>query len=236
MEYLTVGEFIQEFRRRIGDTTCEVPVNNIISWINTALRRLARSKGLDKLFTYHDTFELARLDADGTPAASWKLKGLETDTVQLGMIIDIKSILVLDMTGCCIPNCQPCYMPLDWFRREHPFPEREAPGYPCSFTINQIKGVTQITFDRPIDKPMQLDLIYTAFPPRISSTEEPLRVPYAYSDILMEGVVILFNQESQDYAFARANYEDWDYYVAEAREMLAHQHSGLPLRQIRGSF
>lgn len=236
MEYDTVEDFIREFRQRIGDSTCEIPVANIISWINTALRRLARSRGLDKLFTYHDTFELARLNADGTSAASWSLKGLEDGDVQLGMIIDIKSILVLDHTGCCMSNVTPCYMPLEWFRKEHPFPEKEQPGNPCSFTINQVGGITKVTFDRPLARPLVLDLIYTAFPPRVEKGTDLLRVPYAYSDILMEAVVILFNQEAQDYSFARANYEDWDYMVAEAREMLAKQPSGFPPRVIRGSF
>lgn len=236
MEYDTVEEFIKEFRRRIGDSTCEVPVASIISWMNTALRRLARSKGLDKLFTYHDTFELARLNQDGTPAASWKLKGLETDEVELGMIIDIKSIMLLDTSDCCMEGHHPCYMPIEWFRKEHPFPEKECPGMPCSFTINQLGGVTRITFDRPLPYPMSLDLLYSAFPPRLKNLTDLVRVPYAYSDILMEAVIILFNQEAQDYSFARANYEDWDFFVSEAREMLAKQHSGLPLRYIRGSF
>ena len=236
MEYDTVENFIKEFRQRIGDTTCSTPAKSIIGWMNTALRRLARSRGLDKLFTYHDTFELARLNEDGTPAASWKIQGLKDSGVQLGMIIDIKSILVLDGTGCCMEGYHPCYMPLDWFRKEHPFPEKECPGIPCSFTINQMNGATQITFDRPIDKPLQLDLIYSAFPPRLTSMTDLVRVPYAYSDILMEAVMILFNQEAQDYAFARANYEDWDFLVAEARELLAKQPSGFPPRVIRGSF
>lgn len=236
MNYDTVDDFIKEFRRRIGDSTCQTPVNSIISWINTALRRLARSRGLDKLFTYHDTFELARLNADGTPAASWKLQGLEDGGAQLGMIIDIKSVIVLDEASCCLEDYHPCYMPFDWFRREHPFPEKECAGIPCSFTINQISGVTQITFDRPIARPLILDMVYSAFPPRITSTSDLIRVPYAYSDILMEAVMILFNQEAQDYAFARANYEDWDFMVAEAREMLAKQPSGVPPRVMRGSF
>ena len=83
---------------------------------------------------------------------------------------------------------------------------------------------------------MSIDMIYSAFPPRIKNLTDLVRVPYAYSDILMEGVVILFNQEAQDYSFARANYEDWDFFISEAREMLAAQHTGLPLRNIRGSF
>lgn len=234
--YDTCEEFIKEFRQRIGDSTCEVPVANIVSWINTALRRLARSKGLDKLFTYHDTFELARLNQDGTPAASWKLKGLEDSGYELGMIIDIKSIMLLDTSGCCMEGYHPCYIPLDWFRKEHPYPEKECAGIPCSFTLNQMGGYTTITFDRPLARPVSLDMIYTAFPPRIKNLTDLIRVPYAYSDILMEAVIILFNQEAQDYSFARANYEDWDFFVAEAREMLARQHSGLAPRVMRGSF
>lgn len=234
--YDTVEDFIVEFRRRIGDTTCQVPVNSIISWINTALRRLARSKGLDKLFTYHDTFELAKLNEDGTPAASWRLKGLEDGGDDLGMIIDITSVIVLDHTGCCMADVRPCYMPFEWFRKEHPFPEKECAGNPCSFTIHQIGGITQFIFDRPISHPLTLDIVYTAFPPRIKTIKDFVRVPYAYSDILMEAVLILFNQEAQDYSFARANYEEWDFMVAEAREMLAKQPSGFPPRTLRGSF
>ena len=236
MEYDTVEDFIAEFRRRIGDSTCQTPVKDIISWINTALRRLARSRGLDKLFTYHDTFQLARLNEDGTPAAAWKLKGLKDDGIQLGMIIDIKSVIVLDTSGCCMEGYHPCYMPLGWFRREHPFPEKECPGIPCAFTINQIEGATQFIFDRPISRPLALDMVYSAFPPRIEKLDDLIRVPYAYSDILMEAVVILHNQEAQDYSFARANYEDWDFLVAEARELLAKQPTGFPPRTMRGSF
>lgn len=236
MDYQTVEEFITEFRERIGDSTCQVPVDNIISWINTALRRLARSKGLDKLFVYHDTFQLARLDADGTPAASWKLKGLKDSGYELGMIIDIKSLLVMDADGCCMEGYTPCYMPMNWFRKEHPFPEKECPGDPCAFTIDQFGGLTKITFNRPISRPLNLDMIYSAFPPRVKALTDFIRVPYAYADILMEAVVILFNQEAQDYSFARANYEDWDLMIAEAREMLAKQPSGFPPRVLRGSF
>lgn len=235
MDYDTVEQFISEFRQRVGDTTCQTPAKHIISWINTAMRRLARSRGLDKLFTYQDTFELARLNEDGTPAAAWRLKGLG-DGFKLGMIIDIKSMILKEHTECCPKNCQPCYMPFNWFRKEHPFPEEREPGMPCHFTINQMDGITTIIFDRPIDAPITLDLVYSAFPPRVEKMTDLVRVPYAYSDILMEAVLILFHQEAQDYSFARANYEDWDYFVAEARELLAKQPSGFPLRTIRGSF
>lgn len=234
--YDTVEDFIAEFRKRVGDSTCSIPVSNIISWINTAIRRLARSRGLDKLFTYHDTFSLARINQDGTPAASWLLKGLETDNAEIGMIIDIKSVALLAEDECCGGCCRPCYMPYNWFRKEHPFPECACPGCPCYFTITQVEGYTQIIFDRPISKPMSLDLVYSAFPPRVKGLTDLVRVPYSYSDILLEAVMILYNQEAQDYAFARASWEDWDFFVAEAREMLAQQPSGVMPRVVRGSF
>ena len=148
MDYQTVDEFIKEFRQRVGDSTCDIPASSIITWTNTALRRLARSRGLDKLFTYHDTFELARLNNDGTPATTWKLQGLDSEGAILGMVIDVQSVVVLDNSDCCMADVTPCYMPFRWFRKEHPFPEREPMGDPCAFTISQLGGITRITFAR----------------------------------------------------------------------------------------
>lgn len=236
MNYETAEEFITEFRRRVGDSTCEIPVNNILSWLNTALRRLARSRGLDKLFTYHDTFELARLNEDGTPAASWRLQGLDDNDAKLGMIIDIKSILVVDSSDCGMDKVCLCYMPFNWFRKEHPFPENECAGVPCAFTISQIKNTTTITFDKPIPRPFSLDLVYTAFPPRVQALTDLVYVPLPYIDIVEELVMILYNQEAQDYAFARSSWEDVDFFIAEARELLAKQPEGATPRCLRGSF
>ena len=48
-------------------------------------------------------------------------------------------------------------------------------------------------------------------------------------DLIRDGITIATN-------LTATNYEDWDFFISEAREMLAKQHSGLPLRYIRGSF
>lgn len=236
--YLTVAELTDEFRKAVGDATCEIPVKSIISWLNTALRRLAREKGLDVLFRYQDTFELANINKDGSKSTSWFLRGFKTDdsadSPRIGTIIDIESLLILEADDCRINHKCLCYLPFDWFRREYPFPEEGE----CltAFTVNEFGGDTKLIFNAPAEGHIAVDMVYTAFHPRITSSEELVRIPYAYTDILLECLKILMHEESADMATARSLYEDWDYLVAQARERLHQQKAGFPLRQVRGSF
>lgn len=236
--YLTVSELIEEFRKAVGDTTCEIPAKNIISWLNTALRRLAREKGLDVLFRYQDTFELANINKDGSKSTSWFLRGFKTDdsadSPRIGTIIDIESMLILEADDCRIHHKNLCYLPFEWFRREYPFPEDRD----CltAFTINEFGGDTKLIFNAPAEGHIAVDLCYTAFHPRITSVNELVRIPYAYADILLEYLKILMNMESADMATARALYEDIDFLTTQARERLHQQKSGFPMRQLRGSF
>lgn len=236
--YLTMSELIDDFRRAVGDSTCEIPAKSIISWTNTALRRLAREKGLDVLFRYQDTFDLANTNKDGSKSTSWFLRGFKTDdkadSPRIGTIIDVESLLILKADDCRIEHKDLCYLPFAWFRREYPFPEDRD----CltAFTLNEFGGDTKLTFNAPIEGHITVDMIYTAFHPRITSTKELVRIPYAYVDILIECLKILMSEESADMATARALYEDWDYLTSQARERLHQQKSGLPMRQVRGSF
>lgn len=232
--YLTVSEFIEEFRRSIGDTTCEIPETSIMAWLNAALRRFARSKGLDKLFRYQDTFELAPMNKDGSKSAAWFLRGAGEENKNIGMILNIESLLILDTDTSEVIAKDLCYMPFEAFRREYPFPEQND----ClsHYTVNVFGGDTKIMFNAPIEGHFTLDMVYTAFHPRITSANQTIRIPYAYLDIVIEGVKILQAQESADYATARALYEDWDFLIAEARELLAQQHTAFGLRYMRASF
>ena len=121
-----------------------------------------------------------------------------------------------------------------YFRREYPFPEDND----CltAFTLNEFGGDTKLIFNAPIEGHVVVDMVYTAFHPRITSDKELVRVPYAYLDIVTEGVKIQMNIESADMATARSLYEDWDFLVAEARERLHRQKTTLGLRQVKGSF
>lgn len=236
--YLTMSEFVDEFRKAVGDVTCEIPVKSIINWTNTALRRLAREKGLDVLFRYQDTFELANMNKDGSKSVSWFLRGFKVDdkvdSPRIGTIIDVESLLILEADDCRIRHKELCYLPFAYFRREYPFPEERD----CltAFTINEFGGDTKLTFNAPAEGHIAVDMVYTAFHPRITSTNELVRVPYAYVDILMECVKILMHEEAADMSTARSLYEDWDYLVAQARERLHQQKAGFGLRQVRGSF
>lgn len=237
--FITMKEFIAEFRAHMGDTTCSIEASSIIAWTNTALRRLARSRGCDKLFRFQDTFQLAPINKDGSAAASWFLRGATTDgkteSPRIGTIIDIESIKFL-AAECCNQIKDICFMATRDFDREYPMPELEPAGDPCAYTINQFGGDTKIIFNRPITGHFTISMTYTAFHPRITSEKDILRVPYAYVDILMECVKILQAQEAADYATARALYEDWDFLVSELRETLAKRHSGANLRQLKASF
>ena len=230
-DYQTVKEFIDEFRGRVGDTDCDIPTNSIIAYLNTALRRLAREKGLDKLFRFQDTIELASINNNGMPSAAWnlKLKGM-------GAIIDIISLRVLDKSSCAIFDVNPCYLPYKEFYECNAMPEQNDAGAPTHFTLQNIQGQTRILFDRPIDGPYAIDMFYSAFHPRIKTVNETVMIPYGYSDILTEAVIIFYNMEAADFASARALYEDYDKLVAEARELLAKQPTGTPFRLLRGSF
>lgn len=237
--FQTVGEFIDEFRNHLGDSTCSISSESIISWMNTALRRLARARGCDKLFRFQDTFQLAPMNADGSAAASWFLRGVTTDgksdSPRIGTIINIESIKFLTNDKCDMIK-DICYMPLRDFDREYPMPELEERGCPNVFTLNQFGGDTKLIFNAPIDKSYKVSMTYTAFHPRLSKETDLLRIPYSYSDILMECVKILQAEESADFATARALYEDWDYLISELRESLAMQYDGTRLRQIKASF
>ena len=236
--YLTVSELIDEFRKAIGDVTCETPAQNIIAWLNTALRRLAREKGLDVLFRYQDTFELANMNKDGSPATTWMLRGFKTDeksdSPRIGTIIDVESLLILKADDCHIEKKEICYVPFYYFRKMYPFPEDGD----ClkAFTLNEFGGDTKLIFNAPAEGHITVDMVYTAFHPRVTSAKDIVRIPYAYADILIECLKILQAEESADMATARSLYEDWDYLTSQARERLHQQKAGLGLRQVRGSF
>jgi hypothetical protein len=229
--FLTAKDFIADWRQNIGDTTKEVPEAEIFAFIRKGLRRIAREKGLDKLFQNQDTFELASINTDGTPAATWTLnKGLNS-------IIDIKDVNFLDTNGQKVKVLCPKYMPYGKFRKKFPVPEaNRAGGNPSAFTLLQIQGKTRLIFSCPIDRPYVLDMVYTAFPPMVRRPDDLIHIPYDYLDLLTELVTIFYNLESADGATARALYEDYDKMVPEIREMLAQQDTAVGYRVIGGAY
>lgn len=236
--YIDTAQFIMDFRQNLEDVTGDINTSTIIAYLRTALSRLAREPGLDDLFLYQSTLELGRLKEDGSPAATWTINGIKEEDGErpLGQIINVKSLLILKTENCKVRPAEPCYLPYKYFRKEHPFPESECPGDPCFFTIYQFQGTTKIIFDRPINRPYAIDMLYSAFHPRITSTKDVIRIPQDYEDLLIEYVKSLYYEGTSDFASSRAILEEQDYYIAQIREQLHRNPEALGLRQIQRSY
>nr|DAX59230.1 MAG TPA: hypothetical protein [Caudoviricetes sp.] len=237
--FIDVATFIRDFREQLEDQTGDIMNSTIIANLRSSLSRLAREQGLDALFTYQDTFELGSMKEDGSPASAWTINGLKEDNGTgraIGQIIDVKSLLILKNEDCSVKPVSPCYLPYTYFRRANPFPEGKQPGDPCYFTIQQIQGKTRIIFDKPINKPFAIDMFYSAFHPRITSTKDVIRIPVDYEDLLIEYVKTLYYEGTSDFASAHAVEDKIDYLVAQIREQLARNNSTLPLRQVQRSY
>lgn len=225
----SVEDFIQEFRDRIGDTSKSVPTSYIISYLTTALRRLARTQGMDKLFEYRDVYELAAINGDGTPSAAW-------DLGNIGTIINIQNFKVLKADAGGICKLFPKYKEYDAFFDEHPLPEANTPGKPDYYSYEQLGGITRLLFNRPPDKLVAVDMKYSAFHPRITKITDDILMAFDYCDILIDYCIILHKIETTDQSTARALYEDLDLLVTETVEQLARRHGTLNYRCVPRSF
>ena len=226
--YLT-SEFIQDFRNRIGDSSKSVPPSYIIGFINTALRRLPRQRGLERLYERHDTWELSYLNKDGTPSASW-------DLGNIGKILDIRSLKVLKTVNGAVCDIIPRYLEYHDFVRRFTLPEQKEPGDPCYYTYEQIGTITRLVFDRPPRDLIVLDMLYSAFFPKIVTPSDPILLAWEYSDILEEYVIILHKIETTDQSTARALWEDLDVLAADAIDLLARTKTASGYRMVARSW
>lgn len=230
MDQVTVRDFIAEYRRRIGDTSSSVPSGDIISYMNTALRRLARQDGLDKMFNRRDTFELSQINRDGSYAAAWNLG-------RVGKIIDIPNIkLLVANTEGGVSTIRPKYKSYDWFFDNVSFAEQRLPGPVHYFTIEQFGNNHRLLFDRPPQGLVAIDMKYSAYHPRLSTVNDEILIAWELLDVVTEYVIILGKIETTDMATARALYEDLDVMTTDIKELLAKQPSGLPYRRVNRSF
>lgn len=237
--FLKVEEFIDEVRDRWGDTDCDADDRVIITYLNSALRKLAMEPGMDKLFVFKDTFELASINKDGSKAATWTLDGTREDsedTKCVGSIIDVKNFQLADGQSCALPNITPCYQDPTDFNICNINPEANTPGNPGNFTIMNYGGIHKLIFDRPIDGVKNLDIVYSAFHPRLRNEQDLIRVHWAYLDPIIDHVVIMLHKEGADLNSARAEYEDYDVLVDLLRELLSRNPSAAPFRRLRRSF
>lgn len=226
----TVGDFIDDVRTRIGDTSRSVPASAIMGYLRTALRRIARTDGTDKLFEHRESLDLANINKDGTPSASW-------DLGRLGTIIDIPHLRILKASPSRIRPVSVEYMDVRRFYDNYPVPEQNAPGDPSVFTIDSVgTNTNRLVFNRPPKSLVTVDIWYSVFPERISSPDTPFPIHFDFADVFEEYVIILHNIETTDDNRARALTEDLDILVVELVEMLNRRKKGLPYRRIKRSL
>lgn len=226
--YLT-SDFIQEFRDRIGDTSKSVPPSYITSYLNTALRRLPRQDGLERLFDRRDTWELSSINRDGTPAAAWNLG-------RVGTIIDIRKFRVLKADDGKICEIRPKFREYDDFFDDAPLPEQQPCGDPTIYTIEQLGAINRLLFNRPPSNLVVVDMLYSSFHPRVTAPTDEILISWDYADTLMEYVIILHKIETTDQSTARALWEDLDTLTADLKELLAKRKVATGYRRIARSF
>lgn len=226
---MDVKDFIQEMRDRLGDTSGSIPSGYIISYLNTMLRRTARSEGLEKLFQHRDTFELASINRDGTAAAGW-------DLGNIGKIIDIDNLRVLKASESGVKELRPKFVEYDEFFDYAVLPEQQTPGDPDYYTIEQIGSLNRLLFNRPPCNLVAIDMKYSAFHERITSVDGKIYLDWNYLDYILDGVIILHKTETTDMATARALYEDLDTLLVDMKEQLARRKTSLGYRRVRRSF
>lgn len=227
--YQTVKDFAQEVRERLNDTSGSMTNSQIVSYLNTVLRRVARNDGVDKLYEHHDTFELASVNQDGTPSASW-------DLGKIGTIIDITRLRILKTSHSGVVKIAPSYVDERYFYDYVTMPEQNEAGDPRIFTVNQIGTNNKLVFDRPPKDAMAIDIMYTAFHPRITGIDDIIQINWNYLDLFVDMVLIVHKVETTDQSTARALWEDVDLMIVELKELLAKQKKALPFRRIRRSF
>lgn len=237
-QYSTFQEYVDQFRQEVGDTDCDIDAKSIAAWLNRALMEVWQATGLDKLFKYHDTFQLASTNLDGTPATTFYLDGGKDGDIQIGTIKDIYMVRLLNGQACTPCPYELCYEdPLDFYT-ENPYPEKNLGRNPCKFTIDTIGGKQKILFDAPIPPKMTLDIIYSASHPTITgdNPNQLIKVPKGYQNLYDTLVQIYYYEKASDFSSARALREDSDLDLVQARELLARQKFGLPPRRMRGGL
>lgn len=237
-QYVTIQEYIDIFRAEVGDTDCSISNEFIVMAVNRALMEVIQTKGLDKLSKYHDTYELASINNDGTNATSFYLDGGPDGSPEIGTILDIYNVSLIDTQSCEPCPYHLCYMEPEDFHSLIAFPEANVGCTPCKFTIEYINNKYKITFDAPIPPKMTLDIIYSSIPPKITGDDpnQLIRIPRGFMNLYDTLVQIYYYEKASDFASARALREDSDMELANARELLARRKRILPPRRMRGAF
>ena len=229
MKFRTAEYYYDNFRILMGDGGGDITEEFFLSCINYMIRDIMLEAKLERLFRVHDTMRLTQLTRKGKKSNKWKIS-----LKNLGDIIDIHNLVILEADGCTLCPVQPCYMEPDKFYNAFPFPEGTCPGQPCHYTIDEDGENTYLMFDKPVDKPYIVDLRYSAYPGDIESLEDKVPYPVKAINVLIEGLRREVYQRDTDFAFSRSMFDVTDLNMARIKNMLYKVYSVAAPRRIDG--
>lgn len=179
VNYKTARYFYNDLKEMIADTTETIDEEYFLAVLNYALRQLASEPKLDILFKKHDRFKLAELSVKGDAETSW---GLENE------IIDVQNLAIYDASNKDLCRLSMCYLAPNDFYASFPMPEENPSGISQYYTIDFIDGESRLVFDRPIDRPIIVDIRFTAFPEEITSLDDKVKLPIRVANYILDAI------------------------------------------------
>lgn len=221
-------DIIDDIRIQISDDAQLYTDTFLISAINSAIKIIALEEDARRIFKYKLQTELATLNADGTPAARWDLK--------IPGKYSGKDYFNLVKQDDCYTCLKPCYKTPREFFNCCAFPENEALGDPCSYTLEHMGDITTLIVDRPPADLIAIDAMIYLIPGRIRKGDKTLPIADAYSELLTELVKIIINKEQTSFDQARMRYEDYDKQITDVVQQIALVEMGDQMIVINGAL
>lgn len=216
----TSGAKIQDLftmvREQISDDAIMYTDTFLLSALNSALKLLAMEEDCQRLFKTKYQSELATINADGKPAARWKL-------TTPGEIVGKERMNFVTLDGTCYRDITPCYKTPKAFFSCFKIPEFECPGQPCAYTFEHINGETELIFDRPLGQLTAIEAVFYIIPRTITPDDIYIPISPSFIEAVAELVKIIINKEQTDFNVARSRYEDLDKHISDIAQKLAMQ-------------
>lgn len=210
-----IKHIIDEVRTQISDDAHMYTDTFLRSALNSAIKLVALEQDCERVFKIKYQAEFATINKDGTPAARWTL---DTEGEIVG-----KERMNFVAQGECYEDITPCFMTPKEFFRCYKFPENNAPGLPCAYTLEQIGSQTTLIFDRPLDRLVAIDAVFYIIPRYLTADDEMAPFSSSYAETFAELMKIVINKEQTDFANANSRYQDVDKQITDIANKLALQ-------------
>lgn len=209
-----ISAIMDMVRTQISDDAELYTDSFLLSAINSAIHILAIEEDLQRLFKLKYVAELATINPDGKPAARWTLD-------IPGEVVGKEHLNFIEFE--CYKDITPCYKQPKDFYACYKFPEKNCPGLPCAYTIENYNGLSTIIFDRPIDRLIGVDAMFYIIPRYLTKEDKMAPISPSFMEVLCEMVKVVINKEQTDFSTANARMQDYDKMVTDIANKLALQ-------------